>query len=398
MTKPSRNVVILSLSQVLSMTAITTVVFVGGITGAELTSNPTLATLPVAVMVIGVALFTIPASLLMNRFGRKRGFQFAALLASAASLLAAAAISLGSFSLFCLSFLFIGANSSFVQQYRFAASESVPSHQASQAVSFVLLGGVLGGFFGPEIVSLTQNRAGFPEYSLTFAALSLIFLCVAGLISFLIKTQPVIERNVAGDERSLSAILRQRGYQVAVLAGVVAYGVMSLLMTATPISMHTLHGFSLDATGWVIRSHVIAMFLPSLFSGWLISRLGVTQVMGLGTLAMALTVILDVSGAHFLNYWSALVLLGVGWNFLFVGGTVMLTHYYFPSERFKAQALNDFTIFGIQALASLSAGSLIYLTSWSFMNLIVLPALMLMLVSLVVISRHPSQASASVSS
>ncbi len=387
-TASLRNLIVLVIAQVLTVTAVSVVVFVGGISGGELTSNPELATLPIALMVVGVALFSIPASFFMKRFGRKTGFLSAALIGCLASLMAAAAIAWGSFALFCLALLLIGAHSSFAQQYRFAATESVPPHLESRAVSMVLLGGVLGGFFGPALVTLTHAWAGLPEYSFTFIALALLFLGIAVSMAFLARLQVSQGPTTIGGERPMRLILNQRGFLVAVLGGAVAYSVMSLLMTATPISMHTMHGFSLDSTGWVIRSHVIAMFLPSLISGWLISRLGVAQVMGIGTFAMALTAILDIAGIHFLNYWTALVLLGIGWNFLFIGSTVLLTRYYAPPERFKAQAFNDFIIFGVQALATLSAGSLIYMTSWSFMNLLVLPVLLLMLVAIVFVARR----------
>lgn len=389
----SRNVGVLLIAQVLSMTATTAIVLIGGIIGSQLASSPALATLPIAVSVVGVALFTIPASFFMKRFGRKRGFQAGALMASLAALLAAVAVTWQSFFLFCLALFFIGGNSSFVQQYRFAASESVPLRLSSRAVSTVLLGGVLGGFLGPEIATRTQNVLSLPEYSFTFITLSALYLGIALLMSLFITVHQAVQET-SGVERPLSAILRQPGFQVAVLAGVVSYGVMSMLMTATPISMHTIQGHSLEATGWVIRSHVIAMFLPSLFSGSLISRLGTSRVMGLGVIAMVLCAVLDLAGSQFLNYWTALVLLGIGWNFLFVGGTVMLTQHYYPDERFKAQAFNDFSIFGIQAIASLSAGSLIYLTSWRTMNLLVLPILMLMLLAIFLVARRASPATA----
>ncbi len=186
-------------------------------------------------------------------------------------------------------------------------------------------------------------------------------------------------------------ILTQPGFLVAILAGVVSYSVMSLIMTATPISMHSIHGYTLAATGLVIQSHVVAMYLPSLITASIITRIGTLRVMGIGVLSIVLCVLLNILGTQVYNFWTALVLLGIGWNFLFVGGTVLLTQNYLPAERFKAQAFNDFSIFGVQALASLSAGTLIYLTSWTFLNAIALPALAVMLLLLLYISRAAPQ-------
>jgi MFS family permease len=375
---PYRNVAILSLGQVLGLTGGVMGVFIGGIIGIELAPTQALATAPIAAGVVGVAAFTVPASLLMKRIGRRRGFQTAALMACLASLLAAYAIFIGSFSLYCLAMFLIGGNSAFVQQYRFAAVESVPPDLSGKAVSIVLLGGVAGGLLGPEIARRTKDILPYGEYTGSYITLAIIYLVVILLMALLVKIQ-VSEQSTHGQERPMRIILAQPGYLVAVLAGVVAYSVMSLIMTATPISMHTIHGHTLAATGLVIQSHVVAMYLPSLVTAPVITRLGSMRVMGAGVLLLSLCIGLNLLGSLFINYWTALVLLGIGWNFLFVGGTVMLTDYYRPAERFKAQAFNDFSIFGVQALASLSAGTLIYLTSWRFLNAVALPSLVVMM-------------------
>lgn len=384
----TRNVTLLGLSQILALTGTTIVIFTGPIIGTDLAPVPTLATLSNAVLVVGVALFTIPASMIMRRFGRRFGFVSSAAMACVGAIGAAYAISQQNFALFCAMMILIGGNNAFVQQYRFAAAESVPSGQVGRAVSLVLLAGVIGGFLGPEIARQTKDLLPYGEYTGSFAALALIYILVILTLAFLPSVRAKDERYL-GAERPLAAILAQPRYIVAVFSGVVAYGVMSLLMTATPISMHTLHGHSLQSTAWVIQSHVIAMFLPSLITGSLITRMGVPRVMGLGILAMFACVGLDLAGTQLVNYWVALVLLGVGWNFLFVGGTVLLTQSYYPPERFKAQGFNDFTVFGVQALASLSAGALVFSTSWGVINLITLPLLLTVLIAVYLISRQP---------
>ncbi len=384
-----RNILLLSLSQVLALTGTTIVIFSGPIIGTQLAPTPSLATLSNALQVVGVALFTIPASMIMHRFGRRIGFIASAGMAALGALGAAYAISHHNFALFCALMLLIGGNNAFVQQYRFAAAESVSGDQVGRAVSLVLLAGVLGGFLGPEIARRSKDLLPFGEYTGAYLVLALIYAFVILLMVFLssVRAQNV---NYVGVERPLPAIIAQPRYQVAVLAGVVAYGVMSLLMTATPISMHTIHGHTLQATAWVIQSHVIAMFLPSLVSGSLITRFGAPRIMGLGVIAMVICAALDLAGVGLINYWTALVLLGVGWNFLFVGGTVLLTESYNPPERFKAQGFNDFVVFGVQALASLSAGVLIYTAGWAAMNLMVIPVLFLVLVAIFLVARHPA--------
>ncbi len=387
---PVRNVAILSVGQMLGLIGGVMGVFIGGIIGISLAPTPVLATLPITTSIVGVATFTVPASFLMKRIGRKRGFQSAAFMAFLAALLAAYAIYLGNFVLYCTAMFFIGGSSAFTQQYRFAAVESVDAHISGRAVSIVLLGGVAGGLLGPEIARRTKDLLPYGEYTGSYVALAIIYLGVILLMGLLAKIQ-VSEQVPGGEERPLRRIIAQPGFLIAVLAGVVSYSVMSLIMTATPISMHSIHGHSLAATGFVIQSHVVGMYLPSLITAAVITRLGIHRVMGIGVLSIALCVVLNLIGTQLYNFWSALVLLGIGWNFLFVGGTVLLTHYYLPSERFKAQAFNDFSIFGAQALASLSAGTFIVLTSWRFLNAFTLPALMVMMVLILYASRSTSQ-------
>jgi MFS family permease len=372
----SRNILILAISQVLGLSGLSIVLLLGGIIGADLAPSPSWATMPLSVMTIGLALSAIPAALLMKRIGRRRGFVAAAIVAGLASLLAAYAVARGSFVLLCTAFLFIGANLAFIQQYRFAAVESVQPRYAGRAVSLVLTGGIAAGLFGPQLAERTQNWLPAGLYTGSFVAMAILYAIVAATLIFFRDAGPQ-QAGAGGSERPLRQIAAQPVYLVAVLIGAVASGVMTFIMTATPLELHNMHHYSLAQTGWVIEGHIVAMYLPSLFTGFLLDRLGVLRVAAIGIVTMLACVALGIVSQQLAQFWGALVLLGLGWNLLFVGGTVLLGRSYQPAERFKSQAANDFAIFGVQALASLSAGSVLFHANWITLNLITLPLLLL---------------------
>lgn len=375
----NRNIYILSVCQGFGMSGAPMVILLGGIIGAQLAPYPSWATLPIAFMIIGVALFTVPASLIMKKIGRRFGFMGAVGVGALAALELAYAIHVENFFLFCVGTLFIGGNTAFVQQYRFAAAESVETSLSGKAISYVLIGGIFGGYFGPEVAKRTKDWFEAAEYSGSFVSLAIVYVFTAGLLFFIREIKPKEDATTSGEERPLMKIVTQPLYYSALVAAVVGYGVMTLIMTATPISMHVMDGYSIDETAWVIQSHVIAMYLPSLFTGTLIQRFGVFKVMTAGVICLFLCVGIATFQSQMLNYWGALVFLGVGWNFLFIGGTTLLTQNYRSSERFKAQAFNDFTVFGIQAFMSLFAGTLIYWIGWNSLNFLTIPVLCLML-------------------
>jgi MFS family permease len=380
-----RNLSVLAVSSMLAISGVSIVVLTAGIIGADLAPSLQLATLPASLMIVGLALMTIPASMIMKRIGRQKGFMLSAVVAGASALLAAYAITIESFALFCLAVLLIGTNSAFTQQYRFAAAESVEPRYAGRAVSFLLLSGVVAGFLGPEIAKYSRNLLPV-AYSGSFVVLAVLYALVIAILMFMrevssLQTGDMVDSGQ--DERPLRQIVAQPRYLAAVLAGTVAYGVMSFIMTATPVHMHHQAGFTLSATALVIESHIIAMFLPSLFTGFLLERFGELRVMLVGVAAMLGTVLLGLISSELLGYWAALVLLGVGWNFLFVGATVRLTGAYRPAERFKAQGFNDFSIFSVQALLSLLAGVALFRTDWGTLNMMMLPLLALVLTAIV---------------
>jgi len=366
------------------------VVLLGGLIGRETAHNPALATLPISLMTVGVALTSIPAALIMQRIGRRRGFFLAWVIATLSAMLAFYAVMVSSFALFCLATLIMGAYNAFVMQYRFAAAESVPAGRVSQAVSYVLIGGIVAGVIGPELGMRLSDWLPYGLYSGSFAFLALLFAASALLMLLFRDTAP-LEQAVRGEARPLKRIIAQPEYLVAVLTAAIGYGVMSFIMTATPVNMHTAHSFALGATTLVIQSHVLGMYVPSLFSGWLITRIGVKRMILTGVGFMLVCMLFALAGVTFMNFWSSLVLLGVGWNFMFVGGTTLLTGAYRPSERFKAQAVNDFSVFGVQAFASLSAGTVLHLGNWNTLILITIPFLTLVLAAIVWMHRFQSR-------
>jgi predicted MFS family arabinose efflux permease len=270
----------------------------------------------------------------------------------------------------------------FVQQYRFAAAESVDHDHVSRAVSIILLGGIAAAFLGPEIANRARDLLPHGLYSGSFAVVAAVYL-VNTLLLMALKEPRAQTDETGGESRPLGKVITQPLYITAVLSAMVAYGVMAFIMTATPVSMNVIDHFSLDQTTWVIQSHILAMFVPSLFTGSLIARFGLFRVMMAGTILMIGCGTVALVDHHFVHYWAGLVLLGIGWNFLFIGGTTLLTSTYRAAERFRAQAINDFLVFGFQAAASLSAGTIIFLGGWEWVNGLTLPVLLVMVAVLV---------------
>ena len=387
----NRNTIVLLIAQCMYVSGTVLMVTVGGIAGSALSPTPVLATLPMSLMVVGTALATIPASLSMQRFGRRTGFAASALLGICACQLAVYALQAESFSLFCIAGALIGVTVAFSQQFRFAAAESVPMPMVSKAVSLILVGSIGGAFLGPELAARSPDWTPVqPFKGAYFAATAAYALAFVVLLMFR-NPQPVSDSDGESENsrRSMWSIILLPVVTAAILAGMVGQGVMTFIMTATPVSMHVVDGHSLADTAEVIRAHVLAMYLPSLFSGVLIGWIGVRRVMFAGIVALAATVGLGMLGHEFMHYWGALVLLGVGWNFLFVGGTTLLVGAYRPAERFRVQAVNDFSVFGTSALASLLGGAVLLQFGWETVLIASMVPLLLMVAALVRIPGRP---------
>jgi MFS family permease len=374
-----RNVWILTLAQGFAACGTITLVTFGGIVGTQLAPVPMLATLPLSMSVLGLAAMSLPAALLMQRIGRKRAFIGSALVAACAALLCAAAIARQSFPLFCVAGLLIGSNMAFVQQYRFAAIEYVDAALAGRAVSTVMIGTLAAAFIAPTLGGVAADLGGWPQYSGSFVVLSVLCVAAAAVLSRLPATTATATTTpaMAAAARPIRELLRDPRYRIAVLAGLSSYAVMSFIMTATPLSMHIHDGFSTGETTTVITAHLLGMYLPSLATPWLVARLGVRGLM-LGGLAanFACVGIVAAVGEGVTHYFVALVLLGIGWNLLFVGATTLLAGTFSDNERFRAQGTNDFIVFGAQAVVSLLAGVAIEALGWQMLNLVTLPLLL----------------------
>jgi MFS family permease len=349
-------------------------VLLAGIIGADIAPSQALATLPIALVVVGLAAATLPTGRLLDRFGRRPVFVAYGCLAIAAALAASVSLVAGSFPGFCAATSVMGWSGAASQQYRFAALEAVPPELAPKATSVLLLGGILAAFIGPEIAVRGRHLLA-TEYAGSYVLLTVSYLAGIVLISFY-RDSPHATRHPGGAGRPLRQIFRSPTVILAVSAAAMGYGVMSLLMTATPISMHSHAGHSLEATKWVIQSHIAAMYLPALLYAPLHARLGFRGLFWAGAGLYLLCLLVAMIDTGFLEYWLALVLLGVGWNLLFLSGTNLLPLGYRPEERFRVQSTNDFLVFSVQAAASLGSGWLLYRWQWHGIVYACIPAVL----------------------
>lgn len=346
----------------LMMAGTSLLVLVAGIIGTEIAPYPGLATLPVACAVIGLATSTLPTGRLLEHFGRRKIFIAYALLACCGAISAAGSLWLASFWSFCLAAFVLGWSAAAGHQYRFAALEAVPPELAAKATSLLLLGGILAAVIGPELAVRGRDLLDTP-----FAGSFLLLVFSYGLgIALVAQNRNLTPLRKHGPAlgRPILEILRQPATLIAVGAAAAGYGVMSLVMTATPISMHLHAHHDLEATKQVIQIHIAAMYLPSLLFPWLLRSFGMFSMMALGIFVLLASLVVAFTGSGLLQFWVSLALLGVGWNFLFLCGTNLLPQGYRPEERFRAQSMNDFVVFTIQALASLGAGGVLYLWGW----------------------------------
>ena len=376
-----RQVWKLSATQALCMSGSFLFVLLGGIIGSELAPAPGLATLPVSVLIVGLAASVLPAGVLIRRVGRRSAFAASAVLAGLGCIIAGLAIATASFWMFCAAAFLLGANNAMVMQYRFAAIEYVPLERATQVIAIVMSGALGAAWLGPEIAVRAADLVNGAHYAGSFFAGTGLY----ALATLLLVQTPDSTRAVRADARPprrLPEIAGQADFRVAVLAALASYAVMSFIMTATPISMHVMDLHDEVATKRVIQGHLLAMYLPSLASGWIIARLGIRPVIACGALLMSGCIaIAAFTGHSALHYGWALVLLGVGWNLMFIAGTTLLTLTYRPHERIRVQTLNDFLVFGSQAAASLLAGLALATIGWERLNLVTLPLLAAVLLS-----------------
>jgi MFS family permease len=373
-----RQISLLAICQALLYVNNVTLISINGLAGLTLSPTPLFATLPITAYIVGSALTTVPASLAMARWGRRAGFMFGTAMAIVGTSTAALGMMTGSFLLLCLGTFCTGVYNAFAQYLRFAAVDVADAYNPAlreRAISWVLAGGIAGGLIGPELSKITVGLLPvmFAASYLVLAGVAL----VAGIVaSRLVIPKHVVSAAAAAAARPLSAIARQPAFIVAVMVGAVSYGAMNLLMTATPLAMKVC-GFGYPEAADVIKWHVVGMFAPGFFTGHLIRRFGVLKIMFSGCVLMFLTVGIAHAGLTYWHFWFALFALGVGWNFMFVGATTLLTTTYAVAEKAKVQGVNDLTVFMTMISSSAASGALVSTSGWTDLNLYALPALVL---------------------
>jgi len=373
-----RNIVLLSLSQASLITGTSSLLTSSAIVGLTLAGHKSLATMPLALLFLAQMATTIPASFYMAKVGRRLGFMTSSLFGLTGAAIMTGAVVTANFNLFCMGTALVGVFNGFGQYYRFTAAEVVPEDYRSRAISYVLVGGVIAAFAGPNLANWSRHLLS-AEFAGSYACLIGLYLLALGFASLLQIPKPaVVARSTSG--RPLNVIASQPAYLVAVASALVGYGVMNFIMVATPLAMHG-HAHAFSDTAFVIQWHILGMFVPSFFTGDLIRRFGTANIMQTGIVLLGLCVLINFSGTTVTHFWSALVLLGLGWNFLFVGATTLLTQTYAPEEKAKAQALNDFIVFGTVTLTSFSSGAVLHALGWQTINLAVIPFLVLVAVA-----------------
>jgi len=384
-----RNIWLLFITQPLVGCSAPIIVFIGGILSSKMASDPSLATLPITLMILGVAAGSIPAAMIAKAKGRRFAVYTGLSCLFMASIAAINAAKLSSFELFTFASFLIGVGGSFTQQLRFAAIESsLNSDDIPKILSILMLSGVFAAFLGPEVAVFGKDILSSPHgYAGSFLLLALLIIS-AMLIMLAFKNPIFNSDDVVGDARPLSEIAKQPVFLIAICTATIGFALMSYLMTATPLSMHHMQGHSLNDTKWVIQSHIAAMYIPSLIAPWLVKYIKLKGLLIIGTLIYTLVAFIALSGQEVMHYWWALLLLGVGWNFLFLTGTSLLPQSYHASERHKVQATNDFILFGFQAAASLLAGWVLFNAGWHWVVVTSLPFILILFAVIVFYHRQ----------
>ncbi len=391
--RATRNVLVLVAAQAVAGAQLPVMFIIGGLAGQMLAANPCWATLPISLIVLGSMLTATPLSAFMQAYGRRAGFWLACAAGATGAAICAYALLLGSFPLFLLGSLLTGVYMSANGFYRFAATDTATPEFRPKAISYVMAGGLLSAVFGPQLVSLTAEAMPVP-FLATY--LGVIGLNIAGmvLLSALDIPTPEAPRADAPKGRARMALLQTPVIAVAIICGTVAYALMNLVMTSTPLAVVGC-GFATSDAANIVSAHVLAMYAPSFFTGHLIARFGARAIVGTGLVILAAAGAVAISGVDLAQFYIALILLGVGWNFGFIGATAMLTEAHAPEERGRVQGMNDMIVFGGVFLASLSSGTLMNCaggdaeTGWQMVNIAMLPFLVLAGAALIWLALRP---------
>ncbi len=367
-----RNVLVLAVAGALAGSVPAINIASGALAGHMLLgANKSLSTLPVTAFVLGTAFSTVPAALLMRRIGRRPGFIIGMGVGAVGGVIQAIAMMAGSFLLLCAGALLAGASSAFFQQFRFAAADTASEAFRPRAISLVLVGGIAAAVIGPQTVIYFADLVQAAQFAGSYLAAVGLLLLAALVLLFLDIPKPAARHSDSGG-RPMSEIVLKSEFLVAVGCATSAYALMSFVMTAAPLAM-VMHDHHRDMAMLGIQWHVLAMYAPSFVTGSLIARFGARRVVATGLILLLGTGLVGLSGTSVAHFWLALILLGVGWNFGFIGGTTLVTHTYHPEEKEKVQAVNDFVIFGFVAFASFSSGGMLQLGGWDVVNAVVLP-------------------------
>jgi len=368
-----RNITMLSLTQATMGASQSIVISVGALAGIAMAPSRELATLPITAMIVGLALTAVPATYVIHRFGRRKGFVFGAGAALIAGFAASFAVASANFLLLIAALALVGSSAAFVQQYRFAIADSVPDAVKGRAISFVLFGGVLAGFIGPRLAFVARDWVPDAEFSGSFLAISILAV-IAIVILMFTRLAPTIKPSLLKKQgRSIGQLLRSPEIFIPMITAMASYALMTFVMVAAPLSMVTIYGLSVEAATTTIQWHVVAMYAPSFITGFLITRFGVHLIAALGLVLLVISALVALSGTSEANFIAALILLGLGWNFAFIGATTLLTRSYSMAEAVRAQGLNEQFVFGSMAVASIGSGVLLQLIGWKAVNILVIP-------------------------
>lgn len=384
----NRNLSLLTICVCIMMSCTSLIVATAALVGFSLATDKSLATLPIAAQFVGTMLASVPAAMLMQYLGRKTTFMLAALFGIGGGTMGYLAIQNHNFWLFVLGTFSVGIFQGFANYMRYAAAESVDGPDKSKAISFVMLGGVVAAVIGPNLAKYSREWVQGAEFAGSYASVIGLYVIILFVFSFLKfedknnLTQLGNETKIRDTGRSLLIIAKQPRYIVALLSGMLGYSVMSFVMTATPLAMDQ-NAFLFSDTALVIQWHVLAMFAPSFVTGTLIARFGVIKILLSGVVFGFLCIGINLIGTTFWHFLIALVCLGISWNFLFVGATSMITDTYEEKEKNKAQALNDFAVFSMVTVASLSSGALQNTFGWQLVNIGAIPLLLVILLALI---------------
>jgi MFS family permease len=369
-----RNALVLAATQALSGGNSAVLLATGSIVGAMIAPDKSLATLPISIYVLGLWFGTLPMGYLARRFGRRNAFQVGTACGIATGLLCCLGVLQGSFGIYSVGAFFSGLYAAAHQAYRFAAADTASDAFRPKAIAWVLAGGVFGGVLGPQLVISTKDLWLPYLFAASYVAQAAV-AAIAGFVLILLRIPKPPAEHPEGRGRPLSGIVRQPRFVVAVACGIASYAMMNMVMTSAPLAMVECNHSVTNAT-LGLQWHVIAMFAPSFITGSLIARFGVEKVIAVGFVLLLASAAVSIAGITLAHFWVGLILLGIGWNFGFIGATSMVTQCYRPNERNRVQAFNDFLVFGSMAIGSFASGKILVLFGWAAVNEVVFPVVL----------------------